>query len=225
MIELLDLTDWSWVAGAIGLLAALVVYRYMVAQPGGNSVMTDLAEQIHDGAMAFLRREYTVLAIFVLVVAVLLFLAIGQASALAYVAGAASSVLAGFFGMKAATRANVRTSAAANDEGQGKALRIAFFGGAVMGLSVAALGLLGIGGLYWFLAADAIPGTGDLPSFAKIISGFAMGASSIALFARGGRRHLHKGRRRGRGPGGQGRGRDPGGRSAQPRDHRRQRGR
>ena len=184
MIELLDLTDWSWVAGAIGLLAALVVYRYMVAQPGGNSVMTDLAEQIHDGAMAFLRREYTVLAIFVLVVAVLLFLAIGQASALAYVAGAASSVLAGFFGMKAATRANVRTSAAANDEGQGKALRIAFFGGAVMGLSVAALGLLGIGGLYWFLAADAIPGTGDLPSFAKIISGFAMGASSIALFAR-----------------------------------------
>ena len=184
MIELLDLTDWSWVAGGVGLLAALVVYRYMVAQPDGNSVMRDLADQIHDGAMAFLRREYTVLAVFVAVVAVLLFLAIGQASALAYVAGAASSVLAGFFGMKAATRANVRTSAAANDEGQGKALRIAFFGGAVMGLSVAALGLLGIGLLYWLLAADAIPGTNDLPSFAEIISGFAMGASSIALFAR-----------------------------------------
>ena len=184
MNGLLDLTDWSWAAGAVGLLAALVVYRYMVAQPGGNSVMTDLAEQIHDGAMAFLRREYTVLAVFVLVVAALLFLAIGQASALAYVAGAASSVLAGFFGMKAATRANVRTSAAANQEGQGKALRIAFFGGAVMGLSVAALGLLGIGALYWFLAADAIPGTGELPSFARIVSGFAMGASSIALFAR-----------------------------------------
>jgi len=178
------LTDWSWLAGVAGLLAALVVYRYMVAQPGGDSVMTDLAEQIHDGAMAFLRREYTVLGIFVLVVAVLLFLAIGQASALAYVAGAASSVLAGYFGMKAATRANVRTSAAANREGQGKALRIAFFGGAVMGLSVAALGLLGIGALYWFLAADAIPGTGELPSFARIVSGFAMGASSIALFAR-----------------------------------------
>ena len=184
MIELLDLTDWSWAAGAVGLLAALVVYRYMVAQPGGNRVMTDLAEQIHDGAMAFLRREYTVLAVFVLVVAALIFLAIGQPTALAYVAGAASSVLAGFFGMKAATRANVRTSAAANEEGQGKALRIAFFGGAVMGLSVAALGLLGIGALYWFLAADAIPGTGELPSFARIVSGFAMGASSIALFAR-----------------------------------------
>ncbi len=187
MIELLDLTDWSWVAGGIGLLAALVVYRYMVAQPDGTSVMRDLADQIHDGAMAFLRREYTVLAVFVAVVAVLLFLAIGQATALAYVAGAASSVLAGFFGMKAATRANVRTSAAANDEGQGKALRIAFFGGAVMGLSVAALGLLGIGLLYRLLAADALPGMtpeSDLPRFAEIIAGFAMGASSIALFAR-----------------------------------------
>ena len=177
-------TDWSWVAGALGLLAALVVYRYLVRQPQGNEVMSDLADQIHDGAMAFLRREYTVLAGFVAVVAVLLFVAIGQASALAYIAGAGSSVLAGFFGMKAATRANVRTSAAANQEGQGKALRIAFFGGAVMGLSVAALGLLGIGALYTLLAADAIPGTGELPRFAEIISGFAMGASSIALFAR-----------------------------------------
>ncbi len=180
----LFLTDWSWVAGGLGLLAALVVYRYLVRQPQGNEMMSDLADQIHDGAMAFLRREYTVLAGFVAVVAVLLFLAIGQASALAYVAGAGSSVLAGFFGMKAATRANVRTSAAANQEGQGKALRIAFFGGAVMGLSVAALGLLGIGTLYTLLAADAIPSTGELPRFAEIISGFAMGASSIALFAR-----------------------------------------
>ncbi len=184
MIDLLGLTNLSWVAGAMGLLAALLVYRYVVGQSAGTSVMTDLADQIHDGAMAFLRREYTVLAAFVAVVALLLYLAIGQATALAYVAGAGSSVLAGFFGMKAATRANVRTSAAASDEGQGKALRIAFFGGAVMGLSVAALGLLGIGALYSVLAADAIPGTGELPRFAAIISGFAMGASSIALFAR-----------------------------------------
>ena len=184
MIDLLGLTNLSWVAGAMGLLAALLVYRYVVAQPAGTSVMTDLADQIHDGAMAFLRREYAVLAVFVAVVALLLYLAIGQATALAYVAGAGSSVLAGFFGMKAATRANVRTSAAASDEGQGKALRIAFFGGAVMGLSVAALGLLGLGALYTLLAADAIPGTGELPRFAATISGFAMGASSIALFAR-----------------------------------------
>ena len=180
----LNWTEWAWAFGAVGLLAALLVYRYVVRQPQGTDMMSDLAGQIHDGAMAFLRREYTVLAGFVAVVAVLLYLAIGGASALAYVAGAASSVLAGFFGMKAATRANVRTSAAANEEGQGKALRIAFFGGAVMGLSVAALGLLGIGALYVTLAADAIPGTGDLPRFAEIIAGFAMGASSIALFAR-----------------------------------------
>ena len=180
----LNWTEWAWAFGVLGLLAALLVYRYVVRQPQGTDMMSDLAGQIHDGAMAFLRREYTVLAGFVAVVAVLLYLAIGGASALAYVAGAVSSVLAGFFGMKAATRANVRTSAAANEEGQGKALRIAFFGGAVMGLSVAALGLLGIGALYVTLAADAIPGTGDLPRFAEIIAGFAMGASSIALFAR-----------------------------------------
>ena len=184
MINLLELTSWSWAAGAVGLLAALFVYRYLIRQPQGTTAMVDLAEQIHDGAMAFLRREYTVLGLFVAVVAVLLLMAIGRDTALAYVAGATSSVLAGFFGMKAATRANVRTSAAAKTEGQGKALRIAFFGGAVMGLSVAALGLLGIGLLYWFFAADAIPGTGELPDFAAVISGFAMGASSIALFAR-----------------------------------------
>ena len=183
-MNLLSLTEWSWAVGLLGLVVALGVYRYVVAQPTGTSAMSDLADQIHDGAMAFLRREYTVLAVFVAVVAVLLYFAVGQQSAFAYVFGAASSVVAGFFGMKAATRANVRTSAAANREGQGKALRIAFFGGAVMGLSVAALGLLGIGVLYVLLAADAIPGTGELPRFAEIVSGFAMGASSIALFAR-----------------------------------------
>ena len=183
-MNLIDLTQWSWTAGFLGLALALGVYRYVVRQPGGTDAMIDLADQIHDGAMAFLRREYTVLAGFVAIVTLLLYFAVGGQSAAAYVGGAFSSVLAGFFGMKAATRANVRTSAAANQDGQGKALRIAFFGGAVMGLSVAALGLLGIGVLYWSLAAQAIPGTGDLPRFAEIVSGFAMGASSIALFAR-----------------------------------------
>jgi K(+)-stimulated pyrophosphate-energized sodium pump len=86
--------------------------------------------------------------------------------------------------MKAATRANTRTAAAAKEAGQGKALRIAFFGGAVMGLAVAALGLLGLGVLYLVFASDALPGTGEFPRFAEIVSGFAMGASSIALFAR-----------------------------------------
>jgi K(+)-stimulated pyrophosphate-energized sodium pump len=145
--------------------------------------MIDLGEQIHDGAMTFLRREYTVLAGFVAIVAVLLSLAIGNGTALAYVFGALTSVAAGFAGMKAATRANTRTSAAANTEGQGKALRIAFFGGAVMGLAVAALGLVGLGVLYFAIGAQA-SSLAEFTNFAEIVSGFAMGASSIALFAR-----------------------------------------
>jgi K(+)-stimulated pyrophosphate-energized sodium pump len=184
MIDFVALTDWAWLLGLVGLGVAAGIYGYVKKQPAGNEVMVDLGEQIHDGAMAFLRREYTVLAGFVVVVAILLSLAVGTTTAVAYVFGALSSVVAGFSGMKAATRANTRTSAAANQEGQGKALRVAFFGGAVMGLAVAALGLIGIGVLYLIFAADAIPGTGEFPDFAEIVSGFAMGASSIALFAR-----------------------------------------
>jgi K(+)-stimulated pyrophosphate-energized sodium pump len=184
MTDLVVLTDWAWALGLVGLMTAAFTYGYVKKQPPGTELMVELGEQIHDGAMAFLRREYTVLAVFVVVVAVLLGLAIGTMPAVAYVFGALSSVAAGFFGMKAATRANTRTSAAAKDGGQGKALRIAFFGGAVMGLAVAALGLVGIGVLYFVFAAGAIPGTGEFPRFAEIVSGFAMGASSIALFAR-----------------------------------------
>jgi K(+)-stimulated pyrophosphate-energized sodium pump len=184
MTDLVVFTDWAWALGLVGLSAAAFIYGYVKKQPPGTELMIELGEQIHDGAMAFLRREYMVLAVFVVVVAVLLGLAIGTMPAVAYVFGAISSVAAGFFGMKAATRANTRTSAAAKEGGQGKALRIAFFGGAVMGLAVAALGLLGLGILYFVFAADAIPGTGEFPRFAEIVSGFAMGASSIALFAR-----------------------------------------
>ena len=183
MTDLVALTNWAWIFGAAGLGVALFIYGYVKKQPPGNELMIDLGEQIHDGAMAFLRREYSVLAIFVVIVAVLLSLAIGTTPAIAYVFGALASVAAGFIGMKAATRANTRTSAAANTDGQGKALRIAFFGGAVMGLAVAALGLLGLGVLYLIYASDAIVGR-DFENFAEIISGFAMGASTIALFAR-----------------------------------------
>ncbi|HSM04140.1 MAG TPA: sodium-translocating pyrophosphatase [Longimicrobiales bacterium] len=174
--------DWAWLLGVFGLGTAAGIYGYVKKQPAGNETMVDLADQIHDGAMAFLRREYTVLAVFVVVVAALLSWAIGPQTAVAYLFGALCSVFAGFFGMKAATRANVRTSAAANSEGQGKALRVAFFGGAVMGLAVAALGLLGLGSLYYFFASDALPS--EYGRFSEIVSGFAMGASSIALFAR-----------------------------------------
>ena len=184
MNDLVPLANWAWTFGLIGLAAAGAVFAYVRRQDAGSAAMIDLADRIHDGAMAFLRREYTVLSGFVALVAILLAVAIPGWTWVAYVSGAASSVLAGFFGMKAATRANVRTSAAASSEGQGKALRIAFAGGAVMGLSVAALGLLGVGIFYWIFAAGAIPGTSDFPRFSEIVSGFAMGASSIALFAR-----------------------------------------
>ena len=183
MTEFVTLSSWAWALGLGGLAVAGIIYRYLKGQPAGNEAMEGLADQIYSGAMAFLRREYSMLAVFVVIVAALLGWAVSGLTALAYVVGALCSVCAGFFGMTAATRANVRTSAAANQQGQGKALRIAFFGGAVMGLSVAALGLAGIGALYWFLGAPAIS-LAEHRSFAEIISGFAMGASSIALFAR-----------------------------------------
>jgi K(+)-stimulated pyrophosphate-energized sodium pump len=184
MSEIVSFTDWSWIIGVVGLIVAFLIYGYVKRQPSGSDLMIDLADQIHDGAMAFLRKEYTFLMVFVVIVAILLGLAISPETSIAYIAGALSSIMAGFFGMKAATRANVRTSAAANTDGAGKALRIAFFGGAVMGLAVASLGLFGLGIFYFIFAADAVPGTSDLPNFSEIIAGFAMGASSIALFAR-----------------------------------------
>ena len=183
MTELTDLAQWAPAFGVIGLLGALMLYVYVIRQSSGNELMVELAERIHEGAMAFLRREYSVLVLFVVVVAVLLWLAIGPFVSYAYVSGALSSVLAGFFGMQAATRANVRTTAAAWQSGAAKALRISFFGGAVMGLSVAALGLVGIGVWYFTIGASAISGA-EFSRFAEIVSGYAMGASSIALFAR-----------------------------------------
>jgi K(+)-stimulated pyrophosphate-energized sodium pump len=181
--DLTVLAEWSPLAGLLGLLGALALYMYIRRQSSGTDLMVELADRIHEGAMAFLRREYSVLGVFVVIVAVLLYFAIGTQTSLAYLTGAFCSVLAGFFGMTAATKANVKTAAAAKEHGSGKALRVAFFGGAVMGLSVAALGLLGIGVWYYFGAAGAI-GTEEFVAFAQVISGFAMGASSIALFAR-----------------------------------------
>jgi len=160
------------VLGALGLLMAFVLYRYVVAQPAGSGLMTEIADAIETGAMAFLRKEYSILVWFIVVVAVLLSLGIGTRTALAFISGAVCSMLAGFIGMKAATKANVRTAQAARTVGRDKALAVAFFGGSVMGLTIAALGILGLG-LFFLRWQDPV-----------IISGFAMGASSIALFAR-----------------------------------------
>ncbi|MFV1986611.1 MAG: sodium-translocating pyrophosphatase [Gemmatimonadota bacterium] len=177
MVGYIDFSLWL---GVIGLMFSFALYTYVKSQPVGNDVMADLAKQIQEGAMAFLRREYTILVPFVIVVAGLLFWLVGSRTAVAYGLGALSSILAGFIGMQAATKANVRTSEAARSQGQAQALRVAFSGGAVMGTAVASLGLIGIGLV--LLIYD--PTEVGFRPFGEIISGFAMGASSIALFAR-----------------------------------------
>ena len=169
--------------GLFGLIIAWKLFEGVDDESAGNEKMKEIAESIHEGAMVFLSREYKILGYFIGgIFLLLLFLIsmqkgvwIGFWTAISYAIGAGCSMLAGFFGMNAATTSGVRTSQAAVDGGQSKALLLAFNGGAVMGLSVASLGLLGVGGLFLFF------GRGD--SF-TVISGFAMGASSIALFAR-----------------------------------------
>ncbi|MEE9258485.1 MAG: sodium-translocating pyrophosphatase [Nitrospinaceae bacterium] len=173
----------GFIFGLFGLVVAWKIFEHIDDQPEGNEKMMEIADSIHEGAMVFLSREYRILGYFVAGAFLLLLLVIsyqkglwiGLWTAIAYVIGAGCSMLAGFFGMNAATTANVRTSQAANDGGQAKALNIAFNGGAVMGLSVASLGLIGVGGLFLLF------GRGE--SF-SIISGYAMGASTIAFFAR-----------------------------------------
>jgi K(+)-stimulated pyrophosphate-energized sodium pump len=169
--------------GFFGLIIAWKLFESVDDEPAGNEKMTEIADAIHEGAMVFLSREYKMLGYFVGAVFLLLLvlisvqngLWIGFWTAISYAVGAGCSMLAGFFGMNAATTSGVRTSQAASDGGQAKALNIAFNGGAVMGLCVASLGLIGVGGLF------ALFGRGDSIG---VISGFAMGASSIALFAR-----------------------------------------
>lgn len=164
------------IAGAVGLVIAIFLYFRVKAQPAGNETMNRIAGYIREGAMAFLVREYKVLAVYCVVVAAVLFFALGALSAVWFVIGAFLSLLAGLVGMKAATYANVRTTQAAAVSTKGNALLIALDGGAVMGLSVAALGLLGLGVLYYFYQAD--------PNVGGVLHAFAVGASSIALFAR-----------------------------------------
>ena len=169
--------------GGVGVLVALMTYVSIRRQAAGSELMRGIADQIHVGAMAFLRREYLVLLPFLLIVAVLLSMAITWQTGISYILGGVCSVLSGFAGMQAATSANVRTSEAARADGQAAALRVAFNGGAVMGLSVASLGLLGISVVFLWLSRG-LEGAGAVREFSETISGFAMGASSIALFAR-----------------------------------------
>ena len=169
-------------AGVVGLIATFLTFGGIRRLSPGTPAMQDLAGEIHVGAMAFLRAEYVVLMPFLVVVAGLLGWAIGVKTAIAYIIGGLLSVASGWIGMQGATAANVRTAEAARSSGQAAALRVAFGGGSIMGLAVASLGLAGIAILFAFLAKSEM--TTDAKMFSEIVSGFAMGASSIALFAR-----------------------------------------
>ena len=162
--------------GVIGLGVAFSIYRVVVAYPAGDAKVTDIAEQIYIGAMTFMRREFQILGIFGVIIFALLFIGLGWKSAIAFAVGAFASGLAGFFGMRSATKANVRTATAAHDKGAAEALTVSFFGGSVMGLLVASLGLLGLGTLFLIFGAN--------PETAQTIQSFGVGASAVALFFR-----------------------------------------
>lgn len=163
--------------GLIGLLYALFCYYSLSQYPAGDATMQNIASQIHKGAMAFLKAQYMKLSLFVLAVTLILWLTMNWMIAFSFVIGALCSACAGYIGMKSATRGNVRTTAAAKDHGISQALNVAFESGSIMGLSVASLGLLGLGSLYFLFEVLNL-------ETITVISGFSMGASSIALFAR-----------------------------------------
>ena len=169
------LTVYAPFLGILGLIIAYLIYIYVKKQPNGTPLMQDLEGMIHTGAMTFLKREYSVLVFFIAIVFLLLGFGISWNTAIAFVTGAFLSMVAGFSGMSAATKGNSRTAEAATKHGQAKALNVSYFSGSVMGLAVASLGLLGLGFWFWYYGGD--------PETAQYINGFAMGASSIALFA------------------------------------------
>ena len=172
-----DLTLIPPLLGVVGLIAAIVIYGIVKRYDEGDGKLKKIADQIHLGAMVFMRREYTMLAAFAGVILVaIVFTDLGPMTAGAFLAGALSSAGAGWFGMYTATKANVRTTQAAHTQGQAAALSVAFFGGSIMGLAVASLGLLGLGIVYYFFGGD--------PHHAHHIHGFGMGASIVALFSR-----------------------------------------
>jgi len=162
------------ILGVIGMIAALVVYLLVMQYPDGDDKVKKIGDQIHKGALTFMKTEYKYLLIFIAVLVLLVWFALGMHSAIAVITGAACSSLAGFIGMYAATKANVRTATAAQQDGAAAALSVSFYGGSVMGLCVASLGLIGLGTLYYFFNADHV----------HALEGFGMGASVVALFSR-----------------------------------------
>mgnify|MGYP003665251392 CR=1 FL=1 len=165
------------ILGLFGLAVAFIIYHIMTRHNHGDGAVKHIGDQIHLGAMVFMHREYKMLAVFALVLLLaIVFSPLGLNTAIAFLAGALSSATAGYLGMFAATKANVRAAVAAHNHGQNMALSIAFYGGSVMGLCVASLGLVGLGGVYWYFGGN--------PDTAHAIHGFGMGASVVALFSR-----------------------------------------
>ncbi|MCR4401275.1 MAG: sodium-translocating pyrophosphatase [Firmicutes bacterium] len=167
-------------AGALALAFVGYLISSVLAKDPGNATMRELSGAIHEGAMAFLKREYTVVFVFLVIVFVILVVGISPYSALAFALGAGASISAGFVGMQISTRANARTAQAAT-KGFNNALRVAFPGGAVMGMYVVGIGLFTLSLVYYILAR--LPGQ-DPFSATELVAGFSMGASFVALFAR-----------------------------------------
>lgn len=165
------------VLGIGGLFVAFIIYQMVSRYSSGEGVVAEIAEAIHGGAMVFMRREYSILGMFALVITLLLFISFSSwHTPVAFVVGALCSAVAGYIGMYTATQANVRTTVAASIDGAASALSVAFYGGSIMGLTVASMGLLGLGGLYLLFGSN--------PEHAEAIHGFGMGASVVALFSR-----------------------------------------
>ncbi|MDB0058855.1 sodium-translocating pyrophosphatase [Gammaproteobacteria bacterium] len=169
--------------GVFGLIVAFIVFSLVMRYSDGTDQVKKIGDEIHKGAMKFMKTEYTYLLIFVSILVVLVAMFISKESAIAVIVGATCSSLAGFIGMYAATKANVRTATAAQEDGAAAALSVSFYGGSVMGLCVASLGLIGLGGLYFFFLGD-IPFADLVKEDVHALEGFGMGASVVALFSR-----------------------------------------
>ena len=164
--------------GLLGMAMAFVVYMLVMKYPDGEDKVKKIGDQIHSGALAFMKTEYKYLFVFIVVLVALVWMTedLGPYTAISVIVGAICSSIAGFIGMYAATKANVRTATAAQKDGAPAALSVSFYGGSIMGLCVASLGLIGLGGLYFFyIPSDVDP---------HKLEGFAMGASVVALFSR-----------------------------------------
>ena len=173
---MIDITLIPPLFGIAGLIVAFIIFGLVLRYDAGTDKVKKIGDAIHLGAMVFMRREYSMLAMFAGLLLVILYLALGTETAIAFLVGAVSSATAGWIGMYTATKSNVRTTTAAHNHGAAAALSVAFFGGSIMGLTVASMGLLGLGTLYYFFGGD--------PETAHNIHGFGMGASVVALFSR-----------------------------------------